>query len=51
VVQGNFELFANASCVLQIGGGGAVTIVVFPIGHVQRLYVRAGFLQQDSSYR
>jgi len=51
VVQGNAKLFANTACILQVVGGRAVAIVVFPVGHVQCLHVRAGLLQKDSSYR
>jgi hypothetical protein len=49
-MQRDVELFANAARVLQIGSGGAVAVVVFPIGHVQRLHVCASLLQKDSSY-
>ena len=50
MVQRDVELFANASCILQVGSRRAITIVVFPIGHVQRMHVCAGFFKQDSSY-
>ena len=50
MVQRDVELFANAARVLQVGSRGTITVVVFPIGHVQRLHVCAGLLKKDSSY-
>ena len=50
VVQRYAELIADAACVLQVLGGRAIAVVVFPVGHVQRLHVGAGLDQAQRSH-
>ena len=51
MVQRDLQLLADAACVLQVIRSRAVTVVVFPVGHVQRVYVGAGSLQENGSDR
>ncbi len=49
VMQRNAQLLADVTSVLQVGSGGAIAVVVFPVRHVQRVHVGAGALQQYGS--
>jgi hypothetical protein len=47
VVQRNIELFAHAASVLEVLGGGAIAIIVLPVGHVQGMDVVAFIFQEQ----
>ncbi len=49
MVQRNAKLLAGAAGVLQIPGRGAITVIVLPIGHVQRVHVSAALFEQEGS--
>ena len=47
MVQRDLEPGADAARILQILGGRAVAVVIFPVGHVQGLDVGARVFQQE----
>lgn len=50
VVQGYLKLLAKAPRILQIISGRAITVVILPVGHVQRMYVRTLLLQEQRGH-
>jgi hypothetical protein len=46
-VQDDAQLGGDAACVLVVLGGGAVSVVLFPVAHEQALHVVAGIAQQQ----
>ncbi len=47
MMQRYLELLADLAGVLEVFGSRAVAVLVFPVGHVQRLDLGPGLLQQD----
>src|SRR5450631_520790 len=45
-MQRNIERLAGAAGILKVLGGGAIGVLVLPIGHEQPLHREAGLLQQ-----
>ena len=50
-VQGNAQGIANPARILKIGRGGAVAVVVLPVGHEEALHGIPGIAQQQSGDR
>ncbi len=46
-MQRDIQLLADLARVLQILGGRAVAVVVFPVGHVQGMHVGTRISQQE----
>ena len=45
MMQGELEVVTNLPGILQVLGGCAVAVVVFPVGHMQRMHIPTTLLQ------
>ena len=50
VVKRNNQLLAHAAGILKIVSGRTVAVLVFPIGHVQRVHVGTCVFQQNGGH-